>query len=269
MMKVFNWISTGYCTALEAIAQRGGGFHEIEFPAHFGLLQHEQLGPVLFDTGYSMRFFEATQVYPYKLYQKATPVFTSPEQSAVAQLKRMGIEPESVQHILLSHFHGDHVCGLKDFPNARFYCHREALEELKAKDGFRAVSAGLLPDLFPSDFESRCVLLDESNALYDPYFGHKWDVFGDQSVEMVYLPGHGRGQIGARFTVDDRQVFLVADAAWLGVAITEGKLPLPVVRLFFDNWAAYKKTLNALRAYHKNYPKTLLIPTHCSKKYWP
>jgi len=36
-------------------------------------------------------------------------------------LRRIGIAPESVQHIIISHLHNDHCGNLENFPNARIY----------------------------------------------------------------------------------------------------------------------------------------------------
>lgn len=267
MIEKFEWVTTGYCTALERIARRDGRFRHIRFPATLGILQHSTLGTILFDTGYAPRFFDATRYFPYKIYRYATPVFSRKEISAKAQLERRGIDPLSVKHILLSHFHGDHVCGLKDFPNAQFYCHAAALEQWASLRGFGAVRNGLLPDLFPDDFQARCTVLNTRNALDDPFFGMYWDVFGDGSVRMPWLPGHGRGQLGAQFQCKGQSWFLVADAAWFADAVYQNILPSPVVRLFFDDWKAYKTTLVQLQRYHQAHPGTIILPSHCQKQF--
>lgn len=269
MIQQFEWLHTGYCTAHEAVGMRGGRWKEVTFPANFGLLMHETEGPVLFDCGYSNRFFEATAQFPYRIYRYVTPVFIRPELSPLELLRTRGIAPESVRHILISHFHGDHVCALRDFPNARFYCHQKAMDQFRQVSGWSAVKRGILPDLFPDDFEDRCVLLGDFNALPDPDFGQKWDVFGDGSIEMPYLPGHGCGQMGARFKVQGETVFLLADAAWFMAAITENRLPHPIVRLFFDDWTAYRDTLTRLQRYHEQFPAVRMIPTHCNLSHYP
>jgi glyoxylase-like metal-dependent hydrolase (beta-lactamase superfamily II) len=262
MITAFHWLSTGYCTALERVAKKGGRFKHIQFPAMVGLLEHSQLGWILFDTGYSERFFTATQRFPGRIYRYATPVFTEPEQSIVAQLKARGIDPLSIRHVLISHFHADHICALKDFPTATFYCHEKALQQYQTLSGFKAVKKALLADLFPDDFAARCQLFHPQNALPDPYFGHRWDVFGDQSLEFVDLPGHGCGQLGLRFQVNGKPIFLLADAAWLDENFKENLRPNPIVRLFFDDWAAYQHTLTQLHQYYLNHPEVQMIPTH-------
>lgn len=267
MIEQFQWLSTGYCTALERVARRDGQFRHIQFPAPFGVLHHRTQGIVLFDTGYSPRFFEATRHFPYRMYRYATPVFTRPEASAKAQLERQQIDPAEVRHILLSHFHGDHVCGLRDFPNAQFYCHEEALEQLNTHTGFQAARKGLLPDLFPADFRERCHVFTADNALPDPIFGSVWDVFGDGSITMPWLPGHGKGQIGARFDCAGQSWFLTADAAWFAAAIRHNILPSALVRLFFDDWKAYQQTLAKLQLYASHHPTTRMIPSHCQDSF--
>jgi glyoxylase-like metal-dependent hydrolase (beta-lactamase superfamily II) len=265
MITAFHWLSTGYCTALERVAKKGGRFRHIHFPAMVGLLQHSTLGWVLFDTGYSQRFFSATQRFPGRLYRQVTPVFTEPHEALVEQLRQRGIDPLSIKHIILSHFHADHVCALKDFPEATFYCHEKALRQFQQLRGIKAVKKALLADLFPENFAERCFLLNTQHAKTDPYFDHQWHPFGDNSLELVDLPGHGCGQVGLRFQVGDKPYFLLADAAWLSENFQQLLLPNPIVQVFFDDWTAYKRTLHRLHQYHLYHPEVQMIPTHCLK----
>ena len=52
-----------------------------------------------------------------------------------------------------SPFIADHVCGLGDFPAARFVFLRDAYDDVRNRRGLGAVTAGFLPDLIPADFD--------------------------------------------------------------------------------------------------------------------
>ncbi|MGX1711869.1 MBL fold metallo-hydrolase [Streptomyces albidoflavus] len=46
-----------------------------------------------------------------------------PEESALRQIVRLGLDPRDVRHLVLTHLHRDHTGGLPDFPGARVHVH--------------------------------------------------------------------------------------------------------------------------------------------------
>ncbi len=74
-----SWLAAGYCTRSEHMLFSDGARKTIQFSAGFALLEHATHGPILFDTGYSERFFTASQRFPYQLYRHLTPVYLQPE----------------------------------------------------------------------------------------------------------------------------------------------------------------------------------------------
>lgn len=272
-----TWLKTGYCTHPEAIALRGGRWQTVQFPALVALIQHPTFGNILFDTGYSERFFRETQHWPNRLYALITPTYLQPEESAVQQLQQRGISPESIRYIVISHFHADHIGGLADFPNAKFICAQSAYEAVKQQKGLGAVKAGFLEGLLPSNFEQQVEFVEHKpivNAL-PGYFETGFDLFGDRSLIAIELPGHATGQIGLIFVektnVEKTNVekteqcyFLVADACWSSRAYQEFVSPHPIAQLIFSNPAAYRSTLQKLHQLHKTHPEIRIIPTHCA-----
>ncbi|MEQ8415597.1 MAG: MBL fold metallo-hydrolase [Imperialibacter sp.] len=260
----FELKSAGYCTASWHHAQKGAPKKTIRFYATYAVIKHPKHGVILFDTGYAKRFFSSTANYPYKLYRAFTPVFIKPEEEAAAQLKANGIQPEDVRYIIVSHFHADHIGGLRDFPNARFICDRAAYNDIKGKSGFGALKKGFLPAQMPEDFEERSDFIDiEKGTSKDEHLGALHDLLDDGSIFLTRLDGHAQGQLGALLATENGQVFLISDAAWLKPAYTDLKLPHPIVRLFFDSWADYEASLNRVHNFHKAHPDTLIIPCHC------
>lgn len=256
----------GYCLAKESHAIKGGQKKEIKFHALFGLIQHPEKGWVLYDTGYTERFHEATRKYPNKIYAKMTKVFIRPEEEVIAQIRAIGIEPEEIQHVIITHFHGDHTAGLKDFPNATFYCSQKAFTQLENVSDFWAFSKGILKDFIPSDFNNRVQIIEEvAQKQEDIIFGHRYDLWGDDSIYTVDLPGHAAGQIGIQVQTNKHQYFLIADACWLKKSYTDLVLPSPIVKLFFDSWKDFKNSLTNVHLYHQANPDVIIIPTHCEE----
>lgn len=268
-LKVF---ASGYCKQSRYLAMRDEPREPGRFYAMWALLEHPKAGYVLFDTGYSRRYFEGTQRLPYSLYAALTPV-TLPEDGAAAveQLISLGVAPQDISSIVVSHFHADHVGGLKDFPDARFVCSSAAYRAVKGKRGFAAVSRAFLPGLIPEDFERRCHFIEDDDLKHLPScympFDRGVDLFGDGSVWVVPLDGHATGQIGLLVKTYAGERFLVADAAWHRRAVRERVLPHPVVRLIVSSWSKYIETFDKVRVFHKNRPDVVLIPSHCAETY--
>lgn len=258
--------AAGFCEAKKSHTLRGAEHQDIKFYATFGLIVHPLHGPILFDTGYTKDFYPATKSYPFKIYAQMTKVFIEEEQEAKYQLLKEGINPEEVKYIILSHFHADHIGGLKDFPNAQVICTQSAYNAIKGKKGFSALLKGFIPHLMPPNFEQQVKTIDiEKEQTEDPILGKLYDVFNDGSIQLCALDGHAKGQIGALLQTEQGQVFLVADGAWLKANYTDLHLPSPIVQLFFDSWSDFKASLKRIHQYHKAHPETIIIPCHCEE----
>jgi glyoxylase-like metal-dependent hydrolase (beta-lactamase superfamily II) len=257
--------NAGYCLAKGSKAVKGEKNRDIQFKALFALIQHPHQGWILFDTGYSGRFYQATRFLPNKIYALITKVFIDEDQGVKAQLKRAGIDSQEIRHVIISHFHADHIGGLKDFNNATFYCSRGAYRQLKEFGNLLAFSKGILKELIPEDFESRLKFTEETGGKKeDAIFGIVSDIFNDNSILVHHLPGHAAGQTGILLQTHRRRYFLVADACWDKRAYLDLKLPHPIVRLFFHSWKQYKETINKLKLYQQLFPEVLIVPSHCS-----
>lgn len=189
-----KFFQAGYCTHPEAVVIRNGRWKTANFPSIFALISHPKFGAILFDTGYSDRFFQETRSFPFSLYPLITPVYLQSEDSAVHQLTKYGVSPETVRYIIISHFHPDHIGGLQDFPNAQFICFRSAYEAVKSLRNTAALKAGFLPGLLPPDFEQRVLFVEDKTTISLPSeygsFNTGFDLFGDGSLAGVELPGH-------------------------------------------------------------------------------
>jgi glyoxylase-like metal-dependent hydrolase (beta-lactamase superfamily II) len=261
-------MAAGHCVHPEHAVLRNWRLRPLQFPATFALIEHPRRGPILFDTGYSQAFLDATQRFPARLYRMVTPVTLRPEDDAVHQLRALGIQPEDVELIIASHFHGDHVAGLGAFPRATILYCDAAWRAVGHLRGLRALRRGFLPELMPADFDQRAEPIDERRFVPLPGecapFRNGVDLLGDGSLWAVLLPGHAAGQLGL-FVRDSRgeTVFLCADACWTSQSYRRERMPLAVARLLFDDWHAYRGTLAALATFHRARPGVTIVPSHC------
>lgn len=259
----------GYCTQHEAMAIRGGRWREIKFPALFALLIHPVHGPILFDTGYTDRFFTETQRWPASIYRRLTPTVIREEETAAAQLERLSIAPADVRWVILSHFHADHVAGVRDFPNARFLYLPKAYEAVRGLKGLAALKGAFLPGLLPDDFASRSQPVGPEASVRLPErfrpFEQGYDLFGDGSVLGVELTGHAIGQMGIIVQSGGESWFLCADAVWSSQAYRENRPPHPIVSLLLPDRRAYRANMEALHQLWQRQPEIRIIPTHCGE----
>ncbi len=266
----FDWRAAGRCFHPEVITLSSGSFKSCAFPSYFGIIRHPKHGVMLYDTGYSEHFAQESATFPGKLYAWVTPHECSPDQTAQAQLLAQGTSPRDVRMIFISHFHADHVSGLKSFPNAELICFKSAFEDIAGRSPLRNLLQGVLPGLLPEGFPERARWVESSRkVLLPPHlatFGHGFDVLGDQSVLAVELPGHARGQMGLLFEDrSGREIFLIGDACWSSRAYEQYCLPSSITRLVLSNWKEYRDTLSRLHQLHRVYPKLTILPSHCSQ----
>lgn len=268
-MVTLEWrlYEAGYCTHPERATRKGAPARSCEFPALVALLRHPQHGWILFDTGYSEHFLQATEGFPERLYRMVTPVHLSPQTSLAAQLRRDGIAPDDIAWIVVSHLHGDHIGGLADFPQARVACSRAAWDDLQARSRLGALRIGLLPALLAQWQQTPPLWFEDQHSAALPAcmaaFDGAVDLFGDASLTLVPLPGHAAGHFGALFDDGEGPVLLVADACWSSQAIRENTPPPALVTAWLGSTAVYRQTLARLHALHRAMPQLRMVPSHC------
>lgn len=260
-------MTDGFCRQLESMSLRGAPWRVVRFEALSALLEHPAAGRVLFDTGYSDRFFQETRHWPARLHRWLTPVRLHSRGSVMRQLAAMGISAGAVRHVFISHFHADHIGGLRDFPEAFIHCSRAAWEDVAGRTGFAALRRAFLPGLIPEDFGRRVRFLEDAAqvSLPDRFspFTEARDVLGDGSLLAVELPGHAVGQTGLFFRDQEGgPTLLAADGAWSREAIRSLRPPARLVR-FLGDWPALNATLEKLHRLHLAHPEVRIIPTHC------
>jgi glyoxylase-like metal-dependent hydrolase (beta-lactamase superfamily II) len=110
---------------------------------------------------------------------------TAPMQPTLAatvpqQLEKIGVKPEAVSMVGISHYHFDHVGQAADFPKAKLLMGKLDLDAMKSDP----LPFGAMPDLLKP-------WLKDGGAV-EAVSGDK-DVFGDGSVTMLTMPGHTPG----------------------------------------------------------------------------
>lgn len=82
------------------------------------LLIETDRGLVLIDTGLGTQDYLHTEQRLGSLLTQFGSIVPNLKLSAIEQIQKLGLRPEDVQHIFVTHLDFDHAGGISDFPNA-------------------------------------------------------------------------------------------------------------------------------------------------------
>jgi glyoxylase-like metal-dependent hydrolase (beta-lactamase superfamily II) len=259
----------GWCRHPQAMTIRGGRWAPIDFPALAFLIEHPDAGPILFDTGYDPAFWTATEPFPERLYRWATPPTLPAAEVLATQLEGRGVAPGEVRHLILSHFHADHMAGTHRFPNATIHAARAGFDAMGRGSRLSSVRRGMLRALAPPDFTARVRWFENAPRVALPGdlapFADGADLLGDGSLVAVPLPGHCPGHWGLVLREAAGLRFLVADAAWSSEAIRRDTPPPWLTATLLGDPAALRATLHDLHLLRRRNPEIRLTPSHCTE----
>ena len=244
----------GHCTHPSCMVLKGSGLKSRCFPSRSYLIE-TKAGLFLWDTGYADHFQDATSKGIYRLYAQVTPISFDARESLRAQLAAFGVQSSEIHTLILSHFHGDHVAGMRDFPSANLLSSAAAWESVRHLSGFSAVRQGFLPALLPADIVSRLSFVDAFPISALPQvlfpFTHGRDVSGTGEIFVVDLPGHVAGHLGAFVLEEKGWTLLATDAAWVPESYQQMRGPSELTFIIQHNRTQYYETLGKLHALYK------------------
>lgn len=269
MIKKFKIFYGGKCFHPEKSINKKGSFKMKEFPSLYFFIEFDNNIKMLFDTGYSNIFYEATKKFPFRLYRKLTKVELNDE-NIEETLKREKIKIEEINYIFISHFHPDHIGNLKLFKKAKYICHSRAYEFLKNKKKLFALKEGYLKEHLPDDFEKRIIYFDkEFKKTINQDLNEFEDVYSifDNEMYAVLLEGHQNGHSGIYFKYQKYNIFLIADAVWRKDEYEKLEFLPFVSRIVLKNYTEYKKNVIKIHNIYKSLQNIVIIPAHCEERY--
>jgi glyoxylase-like metal-dependent hydrolase (beta-lactamase superfamily II) len=173
-------------------------------PVNAYLVEHTG-GRCLFDTGQTAEAARAGYFPAWHPFLRLARFELGPSDEVSAQLEYLGVPAASVDHIVLSHLHTDHVGGLAQFPDADVVVGE--IEWRRAR-GLRGSLRGYVPRRWPDDVHVRTVKTD--GPPLGPFAG-RHDLLGDGRLVLVPTPGHTPGHLSMVVFGDDRTWFLAGD----------------------------------------------------------
>ena len=227
---------------------------KLQAPCLAYAVRHPEAGTILIDTGLhpdastNLRkdFGTAMALFFRGIKPAARPYLD--------QLRDLGVDPDGVERVIMTHLHVDHTGAMRLLPNARFVTTRE---EWAAATGRRATAQGYVAGHLPPEARMEFVDFAGSGEPSGP-FGATIDLLGDGSIRLLSTPGHSPGHLSVLLRVaDGRNVLVVGDAVY-----TLRNLELERAPLLVSDKGAYFRSLRELKAYAAQEPDAILVPTH-------
>lgn len=155
------------------------------------------------------------------------PISQQKDETAPAQLRKFGLQPEDIGHVLITHLHFDHVDALFSYSNAVYHIGRKEWELASANGGQGSWCDGRI--LFP--------------LLSDKRLKKRINLIGDETVlpgiEAFWVGGHTPGSMAYRIATAHGKVVCTGDTVSLlenmerpvGVFSSEGEVKAAVTRI--------------------------------------
>jgi glyoxylase-like metal-dependent hydrolase (beta-lactamase superfamily II) len=99
------------------------------------LLIETDVGLVLVDTGFGRKDIDHPKRRLSPFFLALNNIQLRAEETAHAQVRRLGFDPADVRHIVVTHLDFDHAGGIEDFPNATVHVTAREKEVADARDG--------------------------------------------------------------------------------------------------------------------------------------
>lgn len=135
-------------------------------------------------------------------------------QLIVSNIRELGVSPEQIKHILITHAHGDHAAGAAFFQQ-NFNCKVVASTEAKPwieqadRDKF-SLNAAIRAGVYPADFQLKpCPVhrgVNENDEIR----------IGTISLKVIHTPGHAHGHISFLMEEQGKNILFAGDTVFAG-----------------------------------------------------
>jgi N-acyl homoserine lactone hydrolase len=157
----------------------------IQIPVGFFVIKHPK-GNVLFDTGNNDRIITDPSYWGAS-FNALKPVNT-PDVAIDTQLGKIGLKPDDIKYVVVSHLHLDHGGNVGKFPNSTIVVQKDEIQNAfwpKAGTG----GPYMIGDVLPLRAENK----DYPNAVKMLQLEGDLDLFGDGTLMVKRWVGHTPG----------------------------------------------------------------------------
>ena len=155
------------------------------------------------------------------------------------RLQEIGMAPEQIDRVLITHFHADHVGGLKDVAHAR----------VSTGSGNWPGHVGAFTCRLPAGFSPELLNFPEP-------FAESEALTTDGALHFISLPGHTPGHVGLSLKEGQKRWLMVGDATFDAVQSASGN-----VAGVSEDMAQAREVQKKLHLAFED-PDTLVLPAH-------
>ncbi|MGB7588546.1 MAG: N-acyl homoserine lactonase family protein [Solirubrobacterales bacterium] len=250
----------GHFTTARLLRAALTGKDTVAVPVPAFLVRHPSAGAIAIDTG----LHPSVATDPKQNLGGLLNRFGKPQLAAgedmPAQLRKRGLDPGEIPLVVMTHMHIDHTSGISEFPHSTFIVSEKEWEA--ATIGRRPTLYGYRHAHYDYAFDYRTIDFDRGGIDSYSSFGRTFDLFGDGSLRLAYTPGHSAGHMSVIAHLKDRDFVIGGDAVY-----TIGQLDdAPLALRPFDAHN-YRRSLQELKLFHREFPNAIVTPGHDSEFY--
>lgn len=186
---------------------RFGRNHEkfdVRIPITAYLIEHPK-GRVVIDTGFNSRVRTDPVGELTEIHNMINPPLQKEGEAIDEVLASMGLKPEDIDYVVLSHMHTDHASGLQLLKNAK----KKLVSDIEY-EGAQKNPQAFLPHMWENTGLETFKL--EKTGLGPQ--GMSFDLFGDGKVVFILMLGHTLGQCGTIISNNGKKLILTADTGY-------------------------------------------------------
>jgi N-acyl homoserine lactone hydrolase len=177
--------SSGALTIPKAALQTGAAATDIKIPVGFFVVAHPK-GNVLFDTGNNDRII--TDPSYWGSFATALKPVNTPDVAIDTQLQKIGMKPDDIKYVVVSHLHLDHGGNVGKFPNSTI-----VVQKSEIRNAFWPEPGTGAPYMIGDVLPLRAPNADMPNAVKIIQLEGDLDLFGDGSLVVKRWVGHTPG----------------------------------------------------------------------------
>jgi N-acyl homoserine lactone hydrolase len=249
----------GRLSSLKALGIGVSGSEYLEVPVVAFYVEHPEAGGFLIDTGFHPSVADDPKQSLGGLNARALgDIEMRPEDAVPARLRALGVEPEEVGLVVMTHLHMDHASAISEFPNAVFFVTAAEWETAHSQGPLH----GYVRGQYDHPFEYRTLDFEDGDSDSYSSFGRSFDLFGDGSVRLVYTPGHTLGHMSVVLRLKGREALVAGDAIYTMRTLSHAHLPYRMA-----DQHLFARSLREIQLYAREAPDAVVIPGH-DMRHW-